>query len=95
MGLEWLLSVQEPGGGFHNTTCQERYGPYAVLLYLRASAGYPERQRAIRRELRLRAEEVRREGERHPFGWAGRGALAAGFQRTAGFSAQSCLTASR
>ena len=20
-GLEWLLSVQEPGGGFHNTTC--------------------------------------------------------------------------
>ena len=26
-GLEWLLSVQEPGGGFHNTTCQELYGP--------------------------------------------------------------------
>jgi endoglucanase len=218
-GLEWLLSVQEPGGGFHNTTCQERYGPYgtnwpermlpyrvgevgtiatgravgtlafasvlyrphdtafaerllnaaragyrflrerpgensdgptcqamrqdgdasvgrdvrmyaaaplllatgerrfgvefeenyqplqndpsylrsnvyAALLYLRASAGYPERRRAIRRELRLRAEEVRRDGERHPFQWAGRtfwGSIAAGFQRTAGFSAQSCL----
>jgi hypothetical protein len=30
MGLEWLLSVQEPGGGFHNTTCQERYGPYGT-----------------------------------------------------------------
>ena len=23
-GLEWLLSVQEPSGGFHNTTCQEQ-----------------------------------------------------------------------
>ena len=29
-GLEWLLSVQEPGGGFHNTTCEERYGPYGT-----------------------------------------------------------------
>ena len=29
-GLEWLLSVQEPGGGFQNTTCQERYGPYGT-----------------------------------------------------------------
>jgi hypothetical protein len=197
MGLEWLLSAQEPGGGFHNATCQERYGPYgtnwpermasyrvgevgtiatgravgtlafasvlyhphdtafaerlleaaragyrflrkrpgensdgptcpamrqdedasvgrdvrmyaaaglllatserrfrvdfeesyqhlqndpsclrsnvyAALLYLRASAGYPERQRAIRRELRRRAEEVRRDGKCHPFQWAGR-----------------------
>jgi endoglucanase len=218
-GLEWLLSVQEPGGGFHNTTCQDHYGPYgtnrpermppyragemgtiatgravgtlsfasvlyrrydgafaerlleaartgyrflsdhpgedsdgptcpamrqdadpnvgrdvrmyaaaglllatgdrrlfedfeesyrplqndpsylrsniyAALLYLRASAGDPERQRAIRRELRHRAEEVRLDGERHPFQWAGRnfwGSIAAGLQRTAGFSAQVCL----
>jgi endoglucanase len=218
-GLEWLLSVQEPGGGFRNTTCQERYGPYgtnwpermspyhagevgtiatgravgtlafasvlyrpydaafaeqslnaaragyrflrdrpaensdgptcpamrqdgdpsvgrdvrmyaaaglllatgdrglradfeedyqplkndpsylrsnvySALLYLRASAGDPERQRAIRRELRSRAEEVRLDGERHPFQWAGRafwGSIAAGFQRTAGFSAPACL----
>ena len=218
-GLEWLLSVQAPGGGFHNTTCQERYGPYgtnwpermasyrlgevgtiatgrtvgtlafasvlyrpydvafaerlleaartgyrflrehpaensdgstcpamrqdgdatvgqdvrmyaaagmllatddrrfrmdfeesyqplqndpsylrsnvyAALLYLRASAGDPDRQRAIRRELRRRAEEVRGDGERHPFQWAGRtfwGSIAAGFQRTAGFSAPVCL----
>jgi endoglucanase len=218
-GLEWLLSVQEPSGGFRNTTCQERYGPYgtnwpermslyragevgtiatgravgtlafastlfrpydaafaeqslnaaragyrflrdrpaensdgptcpamrqdgdpsvgrdvrmyaaaglllatgdrglradfeenyqplkndpsylrsniyAALLYLRASAGDPERQRAIRRELRRRAEEVRLDGERHPFQWAGRafwGSIAAGFQRTAGFSAPACL----
>ena len=29
-GLEWLLSVQEPGGGFQNTTCQEHYGPYGT-----------------------------------------------------------------
>jgi endoglucanase len=218
-GLEWLLSVQEPSGGFHNTTCQERYGPYgtnwpermspyrpgevgtiatgravgtlafasvlyrpydaafaertlraaqagyrflrarptensdgptcpamrqdgdpsvgrdvrmysaagmllatsddalradfeenyqpvrndpsylrsnvyAALLYLRASAGNPERQRAIRRDFRHRAEEVRLDGERHPFAWAGRtfwGSIAAGFQRTAAFSAQACL----
>jgi endoglucanase len=217
-GLEWLLSVQDSGGGFHNTTCQERYGPYgtnwpermspyragevgtiataravgtlafasvlyrrydgafaerlleaagagyrflrdrpdensdgptcpamrqdgdrnvgrdvrmyaaaglllatgdrhlrmdfeksyqpllndpsylrsniyAALLYLRASAGDPERQRAIRRELQHRAEEVRLDGEHHPFQWAGRtfwGSIAAGFQRTAGFSAQAC-----
>ena len=71
-----------------------RSNVYAALLYLRASAGDPERQRAVRRELRRRAEEVRLDGERHPFQWAGRtfwGSIAAGFQRTAGFSAQTCL----
>ena len=31
-GLEWLLSNQEPGGGFRNTTCEERYGPYGTNL---------------------------------------------------------------
>jgi len=29
-GLEWLLSVQDPSGGFRNTTCQDRYGPYGT-----------------------------------------------------------------
>lgn len=29
-GLEWLLSVQAPSGGFRNTTCQERYGRYGT-----------------------------------------------------------------
>lgn len=29
-GLEWLLSVQDPSGGFRNTTCQEHYGPYGT-----------------------------------------------------------------
>lgn len=218
-GLEWLLSVQQPGGGFQNTTCQERYGPYgtnwpdrmppyqagevgtiatgravgtlafasvvyrpydaafaermlvaaqagyrflrersaehsdgptcpamrqdgdpgvgrdvrmyaaagllvatndprlrvdfeehyqpllndpsylrsnvfAALLYLRAAAGDPERQRSIREDIHARAAEVRLDGDRHPFQWAGRtfwGSIAAGFQRTAGFSAQACL----
>jgi endoglucanase len=218
-GLEWLLSVQDPEGGFRNTTCQERYGPYgtnwpermppyrhgevgtiatgravgtlafasvlyrpydatfaerclaaaragyrflhnrptensdgptcpamrqdgdpgvgrdirmyaaaglllatseprfrvdfaesyqplqndpsflrsniyAALLYLRASAGDPERKEAIRRDLRRRADEVLADGERHPFQWAARsfwGSIAAGFQRTAGFSAPPCL----
>jgi endoglucanase len=77
-----------------NDPSYRRSNVYAALLYLRASDGDPERQRAIRRELRRRAEEVRREGERHPFQWAGRnfwGSIAAGFQRTAGFSAQACL----
>ncbi len=29
-GLEWLLSMQDPSGGFRNTTCQEHYGPYGT-----------------------------------------------------------------
>ncbi len=29
-GLEWMLSVQEPSGGFRNTTCQEQYGRYGT-----------------------------------------------------------------
>jgi endoglucanase len=29
-GLEWLLSTQAPSGGFSNTTCQDRYGPYGT-----------------------------------------------------------------
>jgi endoglucanase len=78
----------------HNDPSYERSNVYAALLYLRASAGDPERQRAIRRELRSRADEVRFDGVRHPFQWAGRtfwGSIAGGFQRTAGFSAQACL----
>jgi endoglucanase len=39
-GLEWLLSVQELSGGFHNTTCQEHYGPYGT--------NYPERMSPYR-----------------------------------------------
>ncbi len=29
-GLEWLLSTQDPSGGFRNSTCEERYGPYGT-----------------------------------------------------------------
>ena len=29
-GLEWLLSNQDGSGGFRNTTCEERYGPYGT-----------------------------------------------------------------
>ncbi len=29
-GLEWMLSVQGPSGGFRNTTCQEHYGRYGT-----------------------------------------------------------------
>jgi hypothetical protein len=66
----------------------------AALLYLRAPAGDPGRQSAIRADLQRRAAGVRADGERHPFQWAGRtfwGSIAAGFQRTAGFSVRACL----
>jgi endoglucanase len=36
-GLEWMLSVQEPSGGFRNVTCQERYGPYGTNAPERAA----------------------------------------------------------
>jgi endoglucanase len=29
-GVSWLLSVQEATGGFRNTTCEWRYGPYGT-----------------------------------------------------------------
>ena len=29
-GLRWLLSVQDAGGGFQNTTCQQHYGGYGT-----------------------------------------------------------------
>lgn len=77
-----------------NDPSYQRSNVYAALLYLRAAAGDPERQRLIRQELRQQAEEVRLDGSRHPFQWAGRtfwGSIAAGFQRTAGFSSQACL----
>lgn len=77
-----------------NDPSYQRSNVFAALLYLRAPAGDPERQRAIRADLRRRAAEVRRDGESHPFQWAGRtfwGSIAAGFHRTAGFSAQVCL----
>jgi endoglucanase len=77
-----------------NDASYQHSNVYAALLYLRAPAGDPERQHSIRRELRRRADEVLLDGEHHPFQWAGRtfwGSIAAGFQRTAGFSGQVCL----
>jgi len=88
------MDFEESYQPLQNDPSYLRSNVYAALLYLRASAGDPERQRVIRQELRRRAEEVRLDGERHPFQWAGRtfwGSIAAGFQRTAGFSAQACL----
>lgn len=67
---------------------------YAALLYLRAEAGDPTRQTAIRDDLRRHARTAVDDGDRHPFRWAGRdfwGSIAAGFQRTAGFNAPACL----
>lgn len=29
-GLDWMLSVQEPSGGFASSTCLDRYGPYGT-----------------------------------------------------------------
>jgi endoglucanase len=92
--LRFRVDFEENYQPLQNDPSAYRFNVYAALLYLRASAGDPERQKAIRRELRGRAQEVRQDGERHPFQWAGRtfwGSIAAGFQRTAGFSAQACL----
>jgi endoglucanase len=36
-GLNWLLSVQDGSGGFRNSTCQTRYGPYGTNLPDRAA----------------------------------------------------------
>jgi len=33
VGLEWLLSVQDPSGAFASSTCQDRYGPYGTNTY--------------------------------------------------------------
>lgn len=52
-GLEWLLSVQEQDGGFRNTTCEERYGPYgtnapeSVAPYRAGEAGTLATARAV------------------------------------------------
>ncbi len=35
-GLEWLLSVQDDSGGFRNSTCEDRYGPYGTNFPERA-----------------------------------------------------------
>ena len=90
----YRADFEESYQSLQNDPSYLRSNVYAALLYLRAAEGDSERKRAIRQELRLRAEEVRLDGERHPFQWAGRtfwGSIAAGFQRTAGFSAQLCL----
>jgi endoglucanase len=77
-----------------NDPSYQRSNIYAALLYLRAAAGDRARQSSIRKDLRRRGGEVRRDGDGHPFQWAGRlfwGSIAAGFQRTAAFSAPDCL----
>ena len=77
-----------------NDASYQHVNIYAALLYLRAPTGDAERQRSIRRELNHRADDVLLDGRHHPFQWARRtfwGSIAAGFQRTAGFSAQICL----
>ena len=66
------VDFEESYQPLQNDSSYLRSNVYAALLYLRAAVGSPQRQRAIRRELRIRADEVRRDGERHPFQWAGR-----------------------
>jgi endoglucanase len=39
-GLEWLLSVQDEGGGFRKASCLEEYGPYGT--------NFPEKARPYR-----------------------------------------------
>jgi endoglucanase len=71
-----------------------RVNAYAGLLYLRAPAGDDARRAQIRSRLREHADAALADGARHPFEWAGRyiwGSIAAGFERTGGFSAKICL----
>lgn len=52
-GLEWLLSNQDASGGFRNTSCEERYGPYgrnpveSVAAYRAGEAGTLATARAV------------------------------------------------
>lgn len=67
---------------------------FAADLYLRASAGAPERKRALRAQLGAFARAMREEGARSPFGWAGRyhwGSIGAAFARAGLFEVRACL----
>jgi hypothetical protein len=71
-----------------------RANVYAALLYLRAPAGAAARKQAIRARLREHTALARADGDAHPFQWATRyfwGSIAAGFHRSAAFSAKACL----
>ena len=61
-GLEWLLSVQESGGGFQNTTCQELYGRKAPTapthVALPRGRGGHHSHRPRRRDARIRLGAV-------------------------------------
>jgi endoglucanase len=68
-------------------------GP-AALLYLHAEKADAGRKQALWTQLSTNAALARREGARHPFGWAGRyhwGSLGAGFLRAGLFSVPVCL----
>jgi len=42
-GLEWMRSMQDASGGFRNTTCFERYGPYGTNGHDTATAPHSPR----------------------------------------------------
>ncbi len=72
-----------------------RFNAYASLLYLRAPAGDPRRQAAIRARLLALADEAVTDSRAHPFGWAGRyiwGSTAVAFERAGAFTVKQCLT---
>lgn len=70
------------------------FNAYACLLYLRADAGDPARQTAIRARLRAHADRTVADAITHPFAWAGRyvwGSIGIGFERSGGFTIRQCL----
>jgi endoglucanase len=70
------------------------FNGFAAQVYLRAPAGDPERKAAILRRLAGHTEEVRLDGDSHPFRWAPRthwGSIAAAFIRTGSYSVHACL----
>ena len=81
-------------GDFANDPSTFRVNVYAALVYLRARAGEPVRQQAIRQRLREHAAAMRADAAQHPFEWSGRyfwGSVNAGFERGGGFGARMCL----
>ncbi|MGO9831405.1 MAG: glycoside hydrolase family 9 protein [Myxococcaceae bacterium] len=102
-GMLWATSQPRFSRAFEETFVEPDYDvPFlhlsgqAALLYLHAPAGDAARKQALWARLRANADVARREGARHPFGWAGRyhwGSLGAGFLRAALSSVPVCRKA--
>lgn len=91
---EFASAFEQHVDSLDNDPSTYRFNIYAALVYLRAPAGDPARQSAIRERLRQRAESMHADASGHPFEWSGRyfwGSVNAGFERAGGFAIRQCL----